>query len=225
MSKHYLCRLPMQAAAAHARPSMVPRSFSGHCRVSVSRAATVLRQVTSLVHAKQIFSPHFSQKVKNEIVLAKPVIVKLDKYAFQRNIYKTQLIAELESVSKWPLKRGPDKKETIWRFMDSVGDLYMDYFQKHLLEAADCAQCHQDKLKNNYNDIVVFYVFDLMHKLANDDKLGHHWDLACRGRTNAEAFNEMFGHLTGILPIGELVEFIDSRMFNASIAEIPPLFS
>ncbi|MCE5317513.1 MAG: hypothetical protein LLG04_09180 [Parachlamydia sp.] len=117
------------------------------------------------------------------------------------------------------------KKETIWRFMHAIGDLYMDYFQKHLSEASKCAQSHKEILQKENDAIFELYIIELMFKLENvDEQFDDPWDKACRGRTNIEAFNAMFGEIVDKLPTDELVEFMDRRKDLAWLPpnEIPP---
>lgn len=117
-----------------------------------------------------------------------------------------------------------DKKLATKKFMNHLGDLYLDFFQVHHDEAKACAEGYQDVLKNELSTLNVFYCLNLVAKLNKSDEYDSPWALACRGRTNIEAFNEMFGDFTHEkLPTKVLDEYMEARkgLVGLSKDEIP----
>ncbi|MCE5317512.1 MAG: hypothetical protein LLG04_09175 [Parachlamydia sp.] len=124
--------------------------------------------------------------------------------------YQTQLLNQLVSIVEWRQYEDSEKKKAIWKFMDAIGNLYMDYFHDHQAQAKASLPLYKENLKHEFRQIIRLYVHQLMFRLENADELEEPWDIACRGRTNIEAFNAMFGEAIDTLPTTEIEKYMQA---------------
>jgi hypothetical protein len=119
-------------------------------------------------------------------------------------------------------------------FMNAIGNLYMDYFQHHIDEAKACLAevqaCGGSRYQENYGKdlehINLYYIWEIVRRLENTDwAWDDPWELACRLRTNVEAFDMMFSEVSKQkLRTDEIVEFVGARRGGPCIclpSEIP----
>lgn len=125
--------------------------------------------------------------------------------------YQTQLLQHFESTSTWNSLREFDKKKAIQDFMDSLGTLFLDHYQNHLDEIQNIGDSIQNKLITQHENIVLFYVYNMIQQLNSAGEFHNPWESACRGRTNIEAFNTMFANLVDPLPTEALDEYMEDR--------------
>lgn len=125
--------------------------------------------------------------------------------------YHAQLMQMFESTEGWEKLDEFDKQDAIKDFMDSLGTLFLDYYQYHLDEAEKIGKIHQDKLINQRKNIAICYVYDLLDSLNSTGEFHNPWETACRGRTNIAAFNTMFANLVDPLPTQGLDEYMEDR--------------
>jgi hypothetical protein len=141
-----------------------------------------------------------------------------------RKSFNNQLTDQLESIKRWHRLSTYNKIYAINDFMNAIGQLYMDYFQYHLDEAQACASFYHVIFKQEFMNIMRDYVYRFFFKLKSADEWDDPWVVACRVRTNIEAFNSMFGGISPEnIPTEEFEQYLDERRdgYHLSQDEIP----
>jgi len=105
--------------------------------------------------------------------------------------YQQSLMELIQSIKGWEKLNEIEQEVQVFNFMDTLGHLFLDYFQFHLDESNACAVQYQSLL--NYSvDPITSYIINLWGRLEGAGEYEDPWDEACWGRTNIEAFNTMF---------------------------------
>lgn len=128
---------------------------------------------------------------------------KMDDSTDEKN-FQAQLVEQIQSINQWKDLPDMERRIAVKRFMKAIGHLYLDYYQFHLAESKACAYLYRSILEKSI-DPGLSYISKLEHRLRSADAMDEPWEEACRGRTNIEAFNSMFGDSVEILD-PELIE-------------------
>jgi hypothetical protein len=139
----------------------------------------------------------------------------------ERTNYINQLNVKIQSLAdihELPVNKQRRKKG---KFMDFVGDMYLDYFYKDLQAAQLCAQGNKKTLES-IRLLALGYVTDLDSFVTMPfEGFGGEWEVICCERTNIEAYNEMFGEVIRKLDTSEVEQDMQDIREKAECPGIP----
>ncbi len=126
------------------------------------------------------------------------------------NRYIQQMISELSFFNDIDSYDEIERGMALQNLMDSLGLLYLEYFQFHLEEAMAFGSAQEPLLRlaaRHIDEDYISLLRDLTLRLDEPEL----WERACWDRTRVEAFNAMFGEIVGRLDL----EFVERRMQRA----------
>jgi len=124
----------------------------------------------------------------------------------------------LDTTKKWGNElTGYDLEVAQADFMDELSVLYLDYFQNHIEEGKVIAFDYTETLLSVYQYINDEYVDDKYDRLLRVDPQVSSWLFACIIKTNIEAFNSFFSHLTGRLKDQQFENYLETYKLGADL--------
>lgn len=137
--------------------------------------------------------------------------------------YVNSLLKQIEAIRELEQLKKGEKRDRIKHFMISVGELFLDHFQRHPQIAQGIAEPHKEALAKVVPLIQENYVAKLEEFLQGTFEGYGEWKLACQQRTNIEAFNSMFGNLILSFDTEQIDEYLQERKNSEGIdqREVP----
>jgi len=139
----------------------------------------------------------------------------------ERANYMNQLNVKIQSLADIHELPCNEQRTKMDNFMDSVRNLYLNYFYKDLQAAQQCAQGNRQTLES-VRLLALGYLRDLDSFITMPfEGFGGEWEVICSQRTNVEAYNEMFGEVIRKLDTSEVEQDMQDIREKAECPGIP----
>jgi len=122
----------------------------------------------------------------------------------------------LFSIKTWEGLSESDVLGPIDFFMDTLGHLYLDYFQYHIEEAQSIGKDFNNEIKQCLPLINQYYILQNYRRFRSCEAWDGLWHEVCWSATVIEVFHEMFGFLGFKLNDWMLWEYVNDHP-NADI--------